>query len=130
MMGFPEALAAWKPLLRPGGALAVSEPVWLKADCPEMVRACWAEYPRMVDVDAVRASARAAGYRIVGDFVLSEAAWWTNYYGPLEASLNAVATRHAGDPVAQAVLDDIRLEIDCYRRHPDCYGYLFLVLRT
>ena len=62
--------------------------------------------------------------------MLSEAAWWTNYYGPLEANLNAVAPRRAGDPVAQAVLDEIRLEIDCYRRYSDCYGYLFLVLRA
>ena len=84
----------------------------------------------MADVDAARAAARTAGYEIVGDFVLSEAAWWTNYYGPLEAGRNAVAPRHAGDPVAQAVLDEIRLEIDCYRRHADCYGYLFLVLRA
>ena len=130
IMGFAEALATWKPLLRPGGALAVSEPVWLTADYPEMVRACWEEYARMADPDAARASARRAGYEIVGDFVLSQAAWWTNYYGPLEASLNAVARRHAGDPVARAVLDEIRLELDCYRRHPDCYGYLFLVLRA
>lgn len=130
IMGLPEAMAAWKPLLRRGGALALSEPVWLKTERPERVRACWAEYPRMADVEAARACARKAGYEIVGDFVLSEAAWWTNYYGPLEASLDMVTPRHAGDPVAQAVLDEIRLEIDCYRHHADCYGYLFLVLRA
>lgn len=129
IMGFPQALAAWKPLLRPGGALVVSEPVWLKPDRPEIVRACWEEYPAMVDAETVRDHARGAGYRIVGDFILSEAAWWT-YYGPLEASLNAAVPNHRGDPIAQAVLDEIRVEIDCYRRHSDCYGYLLLVLRA
>lgn len=128
MMGFTNALASWKPLLRPGGALVVSEPVWLKSEHPEVVRACWEEYPAMVDAEALRAGAKACGYEIAGDFILSEQAWW-NYYGPLEASLNAVTPRYAGDPVARSVLDEIRLEIDCYRQHADCYSYLLLVLR-
>ncbi len=130
IMGFAKALATWKPLLRPGGKLALSEPVWLSSAPPEPVRACWEEYPAMADPDAARAAARACGYRIVGDFILSEAAWWTNYYGPLEARLDALASDSSGDAVAQRVLEEIRIEIDCYRRYADCYGYLFLVLRA
>lgn len=41
IVGFEAALAAWKPLLRPGGVLALTEPVWLKPDPPAPVRACW-----------------------------------------------------------------------------------------
>ena len=62
--------------------------------------------------------------------MLPEEAWWTHYYGPLERRLHAVEGRYAGDSVAQGVLDEIRLEIDVYRRHADTYGYLFLVLRA
>jgi SAM-dependent methyltransferase len=130
IVGFDTALAAWKPLLRPGGVLALTEPVWLKSDPPEPVRACWAEYPAMEDVASARRRAEAHGYQIAGAFVLSDAAWWTNYYGPLETRLEAATARLAGDPVAEAVLAEIRDEIECRRVYPDDYGYLFLVLRA
>lgn len=130
IIGFETALAAWKPLLRPGGVLALTEPVWLKADPPAPVRACWEEYPAMEDVASARRRALEHGYEIAGDFVLSDAAWQTHYYGPLEERLNAAVARLAGDPVAEAVLAEIRDEIECRRSYPEHYGYLFLVLRA
>jgi SAM-dependent methyltransferase len=130
IIGFDTALAAWKPLLRPGGVLALTEPVWLKPDPPEPVRACWAEYPTMEDVASSRRRAQAHGYEIAGDFVLSDAAWQTHYYGPLKTRLEAATSRLAGDPVAEAVFAEIRGEIECRRAHPEDYGYLFLVLRA
>lgn len=128
IMGLDEALAAWKPLLKPGGTLALTEPVWLTDDPPECVRMCWAAYPAMRASAGVRTAALAAGYRLKGDFVLSEEAWWTNYYAPLEARLAEIAPRYVGDPAAEIVLRSARREIDCYRHHSDCYGYLFVVL--
>lgn len=130
IIGFDAALAAWKPLLRPGGVLALTEPVWLRSDPPAPVRACWEEYPAMEDVASARRRAVERGYHILGDFVLSDAAWQTYYYGPLEQRMQAAATRLAGDPVAEVVLAEIRDEIDCRRAYPEYYGYLFLVLRA
>ena len=128
IMGLAAALVAWKPLLRPGGLLALTEPVWLTDDPPLRVRACWADYPAMRGPDEVRAVAGSHGYRTRGDFVLHEQAWWTHYYAPLEARLSQLEERYAGDPAAGIVLGEARDEIDCYRRHPDCYGYFFMVL--
>ena len=130
IIGFEAALAAWRPLLRPGGVLALTEPVWLKPDPPEGVRACWAEYPAMEDVASARRRALGHGYGIAGDFVLSNAAWWTHYYRPLAERLEATSARLAGDPVAAAVLAEIRDEIECRRAYSEYYGYLFLVLRA
>lgn len=130
IIGFERALADWKPLLRPGGVLALTEPVWLTDDPPEPVRACWAEYPAMEDVASARRRAQALDYEVAGDFVLSEAAWQTHYYGPLEERLIAATARQAGDLIAQAVFAEIREEIDVRRAWPETYGYLFLVLRA
>jgi len=130
IIGFDAALAAWKPLLRPGGVLALTEPVWLKPDPPASVRACWEAYPAMEDVASAHRRAAGRGYDILGDFVLEDAAWWTDYYGPLGTRLEAATARLAGDPAAEAVLAEIRDEIECRRAYPDTYGYLFLVLRT
>ena len=84
----------------------------------------------MEDVASARRRAAAHGYQVMGDFVLSDAAWQTHYYGPLEERLAAATTRLAGDPVAEAVLAEIREEIECRRAWPEYYGYLFLVLRA
>lgn len=129
IIGLETALATWKPLLREGGAIALTEPVWLTGCPPERVAAFWWAYPAMRDREAVRAAARGQGYRIAGDFVLDEAAWWTNYYTPIEARL-ADMERAPADPAAAIVLEEAREEIECYRRHPDCYSYLFIVLET
>jgi SAM-dependent methyltransferase len=128
IVGLDVALKAWKPLLRPGGAMALSEPVWLRRDRPKTAEANWESYPAMGSIDDARAKAASAGYELLGDFVLPEEAWWTNYYTPLQARVAQIAERHAGDPIARQVIEDAKSEIECYRMHSGCFGYLFLVL--
>jgi len=129
VMGVAAALRAWRPLLRPGGRLALSEAVWLRPDPREAVRRRWAAaYPAMGDVAACRRLAGACGYRLLGDFVLPEEAWWSDYYGPMERRLARLARKYAGDGAAEAVLAECQAEIDDYRAHADDYGYAFLVM--
>ena len=129
IMGVANALHAWKPLLKVGGKLALSEAVWLRADPPEAVRRMWDEgYPDMADVAACRALVRDCGYRLLGDFVLPERAWWDDYYTPIERRLAELAPKYAGDPVGEAVLREAREEIELYRNHADSYGYAFFVM--
>jgi SAM-dependent methyltransferase len=130
IIGVEAALRAWKPLLKPAGRLALTEVVWLRPDPPEAAKTFWAAYPAMRDLAGLRAAARAAGYRILGDFILPREAWWTHYYGPMEARLEAIEPRYRDDAVAKAVLADARAEIDLYRRNADSYGYAFLVLEA
>lgn len=130
IVGLETALATWQPLLRKSGAIALTEPVWLTGRPPERAATFWSAYPAMRDRPAVLAVALDQGYRIAGDFVVDEAAWWTNYYGPIEARLADMERTQARDPEAAIVLQEAREEIECYRRHSDCYGYLFIVLET
>lgn len=77
VMGLAQALRAWRPLLRRGGRLALTEAVWLRPDAPETVRRCRsADYPGMGDIEACRRIVREAGYAPLGDFVPPESAWW------------------------------------------------------
>jgi SAM-dependent methyltransferase len=128
IMGVGEALRAWRPLLRPGGRLALSEAVWLRADPPEPVRRLWSDYPGIGDLEACRTLVRSAGYRLLGDFVLPERAWWDHYYRPMERRLAELAPKYAGDALAEAVLRAHEDEIAAYRRYAAYYGYAFLVL--
>ena len=127
IIGLDVALASWKPLLRPGGVLALTEPVWLTDDPPPRAAALWAGLRRPSEA---RNLARGCGYSLLGDFVLPEEAWWTDYYGPLEKRIAEMELSHSADPAASLVLREAREEIDCYRSYSDAYGYLFLVLKV
>lgn len=127
IMGVPQALEAWRPLLRPGGHLAFSEAVWLTDRPGALARGFWEEYPDMRDLPATRDLVGPAGYRLLGDFVLPREAWEA-YYGPQEERLEKLTPEYRDDPVATAVLDEARHEIEVFRCSPGEYGYAFLVL--
>src|SRR5262245_40331320 len=50
IMGLERALEAWRPLLTSNGRMAVTEPVWLRADAPEHVARQWQSYSAMTDI--------------------------------------------------------------------------------
>lgn len=128
MIGVPEALRLWPTLLTPGGRIALTEPVWLKGDPPETVVKNWAEYPAMTDVPGCREIIRRAGLKLLGDFLLPEAAWWDDYYGPLEARARRLEAKYAGNAAAKLVLQDAADEVAAYRNHAAYFGYQFFVM--
>ncbi len=130
IMGFAEALRAWRPLLRPGGYLAATELVWLQEDPPRAVAAFFQnEYPAMAYVDRVATLFGATGYELIDRFNLPDSSWWDDYYGPLEAKLPDLEAAYAGDPEALEVVDGTRREIKMRREYPEVYGYAFFVAR-
>lgn len=106
VMGFSRALEAWKPLLAAGGCLVISDLVWREGEIPELARGFWqTEYPDMSLASARRRQIEAAGYTLLADFELSEAAW-EGYYRPLSQRLNAdsqLAGTSAGQVVAREI---------------------------
>jgi len=130
IMGFAAALAAWRPFLETGGAMAVTELTWLVDRPPAPAAAFWAaNHPAMATVGENCAAAEAAGYRIVDTFALPAAAWWDEYYDPLSARAAELRRRHGGDMAWVRLLDAVEAEIDLYRRHAEAYGYVFYLLR-
>lgn len=130
IIGVPQALSLWPPLLKPGGRIALTEPVWLKPDPPATVRKNWDEYPAMTDVPGCREIIRRAGLKLLGDFLLPEAAWWDDYYGPLDARRRQLEAKYAGNAVAKAVLQEMADEVATYRSYSAYFGYQFFVMTT
>ena len=128
LLGFADGLRLWRPLLAPGGWLAASECSWLCADPPAEAAAFFRQgYPGMAGIEQNLERARAAGLDAVDHFALPQAAWWDEYYAPLEQRMSALAPD--ADPDLAAAIDETRREIELYRRHSDSYGYVFYMLR-
>ncbi len=128
-VGFGRGLEIARGLLRPGGYLVATEAVWLAAEPPEEARRWWdGEYPAIAPVEATLAVVAAAGLRVLAHFSLPAGAWW-EYYRPLEARLQGLRRRHAGDAFALAVLEEAQVEIEIYRRFGSSYGYELVVCR-
>jgi SAM-dependent methyltransferase len=128
LVGFDEGLVRWRPLLRSGGWLVVSEMSWLQPDPPAELSAFWSEnYPAMRDVESNLAAARDHGWVPVGHFRLP-AEGWEAYYGPLRARLSAFIRAHEADPEAAAVVAATEHEMALMTRHLEMCGYVFYVL--
>ena len=129
-MGFRKGLEAWRPFLRSGGVLAVSEITWLQLDPPAEIKQFWqGEYPEMGTAAEKIAVLEQAGYELLGCSVLPPACWIDNYYRPTAARIDGFLQRHAGQPEAEEVVRMERAEAAMYMRFPDVYSYGFYVAR-
>ena len=128
-MGVSDALRSWRPLLRGGGAVAFTEPVWT-VDRPAAELEEWwlSEYPALPDDAGVRAHVETAGFRTVDSFVLPPSAWGDGYYEPMLQRIDDLRRRLPDDPVAAEVVGAAETEIDFHRRFSDQYSYGFFVV--
>jgi SAM-dependent methyltransferase len=125
---FPGALRAWHRLLRDGGLAVISELSWFTESPAVPVREFWeVAYPTMATEAENAAHARRAGFDVLSMERLPAEAWWTYYYGPLQARVASL--RGAADPVMAQVIRDTGVEMDLFRNHSGDYGYTFYVLR-
>lgn len=125
-MGVEAALQAWRKALLPQGAIAFSEACWFTDAPSERAQALWArQYPAMQDTAGITAQITAAGYEVIGQRRLPDAAWEA-YFAPLDARIAGL--RPGADAALQAVLDEAEEEAACWRAHRDEYGYLLSVV--
>lgn len=126
-VGFAAAMQAWRPLVRAGGGLVVSECVWFGARRPPKAAAFWAEaYPEMGSVADAVARAEAGGWRLKAAERLSPEAWWTSYYDPLAARCDALEP--GADGALKAVIAETRAEMALFRATSADWGYVCLAL--
>lgn len=118
-VGIAAALAAWRPVLAPGGRVAFSDLRKRAEVLPEACAAFWAtEGLTLKGAEAMEAEVAAAGWRVLA------ARWvpaqgWAAYYEPLEPALNTCP-----DPGLVAAF---RAEIANWRAHGDSFGCRLLV---
>ncbi|MEF3698782.1 SAM-dependent methyltransferase [Desulfolutivibrio sp.] len=129
-LGLDAALPLCRDLLRPGGHLVFTDAVWRKSDVPEEVRRGFdQDSPAMGWTQDVLAAVARHGLDLLGHFTLPDAAWWEDFYTPMQARVREMRRKYAHDPEAQAILDSIHREAKLHAAHGDCYAYEFFVTR-
>jgi len=128
--GVERALKTWRPLLSQNGTVAFTEPIWIHPSPPDDLVAWWLdEYPAITDESGVRDAVSSAGFDTIGYFPLPAAAWWNEYYRPMEQRVVEFRAQHGGDTVATEIADEAEKEIETFRRYSDFYTYGFFVVR-
>jgi SAM-dependent methyltransferase len=109
-VGLENALAAWYPVLRQGGFLVFSEPLWVVDRPSKRARDFWAVvYPGMGDGERVRTRVERQGFTFIGAERMEPKAWWENYYRPLARAARRMELWET--PEGRAVLADLRWEM-------------------
>ena len=127
-MGFAAGIAAWRPFLKVGGVLAVSEITWLTDQRPSELEAHWAEeYPEIATASTKIAALEIAGYMPIGYFPLPASCWLDHYYRPMQERFAPFLERHGQSEAAHAIVDAERHEIDLYERYSSCVSYGFYI---
>ncbi len=127
-VGFARGLRLWKPLLKDGGYIVVSEATWLTDSPPAGLKSFWdTEYPAMQTRSANEAVIRDAGYRWIGSVLLPEEAW-AQYYRPQIGQIAALRTAGV-DGIMEQVISDIEKEIEIFNRYRGLYGYVFYLMQ-
>ena len=133
IMGFENGLREWRKLLRPGGAIAVSQISWLKENVKENQGELfnwWIE--NCPDIRQISDNLRIiekCGYEVLGHFTLPESAWWDGYYNSLTEGMDRLRETYHDDAKVEEL---IRMEMEeqrMYRENSDYFGYEFYIMR-
>lgn len=131
IIGFEKGLAAWKPFLKKGGFMVVSDAAWFESDPPQELVQWWTglgEVP--LTEDQLRELVKKSGLRLIATYRLPEAGWWDNYYIPMLARIADLRKTYGGDPALAAIPDSFEKEAEMYRKFKRYYGYTFFIMQN
>ncbi|OPY37523.1 MAG: hypothetical protein A4E35_01439 [Methanoregula sp. PtaU1.Bin051] len=131
IMGFEQGLTAWKPLVKKGGYLVVSDAAWFEPDPPEELVRWWEKEGYIPLTEQEKAEqVRNTGLDLLAMYRLPEAGWWENYYVPMLERVTEFRKEYGKDPALSPVLDSFQNEAEMYRKYRRYYGYTFFIMRA
>jgi serine/threonine-protein kinase HipA len=129
LLGFANGLRLWRPLLRDGGLVGVSECTWIQDNPPREVREFWqAEYPEMMTIEDNLQIAREAGYEVLEPFILPRSGW-DEYLTPVSDRVQQLRASGNLTPELSQVLTETEREIDICDRYGEFFGYVFYLMK-
>lgn len=127
-VGFDRGINLWRPLLKSGGYLVVSEATWFTPERPGEIDRFWQEAYSEIDlISAKTAQLERAGYRIMATFSLGQNEWQREFYEPAIEAQQQFLERHPDNPTAEALVENQRREAQLYGKYHEYYGYTFFI---
>jgi len=129
-IGFENGLRQWKPFIKEGGYVAVTEISWLSNNRPSEVHEFWTNaYPEIDTISNKTKVLEENGYSPVAHFILPNNCWLDNYYNPMEERFSSFLEKHANSKAAKAIIDGEQKEIELYKKYGTYYGYVFYIAK-
>jgi len=130
IIGFENGLETWKPFLKKGGFMVVSDADWFEPNPPQELMQWWEKEGYVpASEDEMKERVKRAGLRLIATYRLPEAGWWDNYYVPMLARIAELRKTHGTVPENAALLDSLEAEAETYRKYKRYYGYTFFIMQ-
>jgi len=129
-MGFQNGLSRCHQLLKSEGLLAVTEIVYLVNNPPApLMQYFEKEYPDIKTVNDNIELIQNEKFNLISNFTLSKSSWLDSFYLPMEEELIHLNKKYQSNEVALATFDEMKNEINLYKKFSDYYGYEFLIMQ-
>jgi len=129
-MGFQNGLRRCRQLLKDDGFLAVTEMVYLVNDPPApLIQYFEKEYPEISVVKDKIESIHNQRFHLISHFTLPKSSWLDRFYLPMEEELRRLYKKYQGNEIALGIFEEMKNEIDLYKRFSDFYGYEFFIMQ-
>lgn len=122
LIGWRNALALWKRLLRPQGKLVVTDSFWLTDQRSPDAVTFWKADPSMTTVEQATAIATNLGYKLVMTYLQPDSDWFDEYYTPMEDKISRLGKNASAD--MKKAIEDTNFEISVRRRYGNEYGHV------
>jgi SAM-dependent methyltransferase len=129
-MGFQNGLRRCHQLLKSDGYLAVTEIVFLVPNPPTpVIQYFEKEYQDIKVVKDKIKLIQNEGFNLISNFTLPESSWLDSYYLPMEEELSRLNKKYQGNEIALGIFEEMKNEIDLYKKFSDFYGYEFFIMQ-
>jgi ubiquinone/menaquinone biosynthesis C-methylase UbiE len=129
-MGFQNGLTKCHQLLKDNGFLAVTEIVYLVSNPPApLIQYFEKEYPDIKGVKENIDLIQNERFHLISNFTLPESSWLDNFYLPMEIELTRLNKKYQGNEIALGIFEEMKNEINLYKKFSDFYGYEFFIMQ-
>jgi ubiquinone/menaquinone biosynthesis C-methylase UbiE len=129
-MGFQNGLKRCHQLLKKDGFLAVTEIVYFVNNPPApLIQYFEKEYP---DIKAIKEKIELIQnekFHLISNFTLPKSSWLDSFYLPMEEELTRLKEKYQGNEIALGIFEEMKNEIDLYKKFSDFYGYEFFIMQ-
>lgn len=126
-IGFERGLKEWSKYIKQGGFEGVTECCWLSDKLPSDTKWFTDNFMEIDTIPNKLAILQHSGYEPIAQFILPNSCWIENYYIPMAKRIEEFAIEYKDNSFAEALLSNLKREIDYYNQFGSLYGYVFFI---